>query len=319
MAVIKCPECGETVSSTVNKCVHCGYEYAVCPECKSAVESNAVYCTVCGYVFKENAGTMFEENIKVEAEAEYGVEVEAEQKKPEEAPKKPKMLCRSLQEIWKEGNRPTISKVFDKIDTIFTVIFVVSIAFILGAVFCKTVNIFEGQTSEMMAVGAILFGLSAAFANSDIFEAIAKLIDVKSFWNWCKTNNYDLAEMHREEIESICNKNADECAVQCVRVRGENQLSIDTLYYNSAAANGASIIVVAALKMFGFGAISGLLVNAVIDNIHITSLDFSSMNSVGKLSAWLILDTVLILVFFIVKKVQESKKDKMIQKIEKAQ
>lgn len=49
MAIIKCPECGETLSSAAKRCVHCGAVFTVCPECGSSFVGNVSLCSKCGF------------------------------------------------------------------------------------------------------------------------------------------------------------------------------------------------------------------------------------------------------------------------------
>ncbi len=53
MAIIKCPECNEKISSTVDQCVHCGAKIIACPECETAFVKGAKVCTECGYEFEK--------------------------------------------------------------------------------------------------------------------------------------------------------------------------------------------------------------------------------------------------------------------------
>ena len=53
MAIIACPECGEKISDTVKKCVHCGVKIKVCPECRKVYTEDVSFCAECGCVFKE--------------------------------------------------------------------------------------------------------------------------------------------------------------------------------------------------------------------------------------------------------------------------
>ena len=51
MALITCPECGQSISDKAKICVHCGFELnntKVCSECGSALESDDKFCKVCG-------------------------------------------------------------------------------------------------------------------------------------------------------------------------------------------------------------------------------------------------------------------------------
>lgn len=49
MALIKCPECGEQVSSNAPQCVHCGCHFSVCPECGKAYVGEPETCSKCGF------------------------------------------------------------------------------------------------------------------------------------------------------------------------------------------------------------------------------------------------------------------------------
>ncbi len=51
IALITCPECGQSVSDKAKICVHCGFELnntKICSECGSALESDDKFCIVCG-------------------------------------------------------------------------------------------------------------------------------------------------------------------------------------------------------------------------------------------------------------------------------
>ena len=58
MSLIKCPECGETVSDKASNCPHCGFgiaeNIAHCPECGSVVPKDAVACPKCAFPLHEN-------------------------------------------------------------------------------------------------------------------------------------------------------------------------------------------------------------------------------------------------------------------------
>lgn len=54
MAMIKCPECGNQLSTKAAACVRCGLpvsEIFICPECgMAAFKDNITYCPECGYI-----------------------------------------------------------------------------------------------------------------------------------------------------------------------------------------------------------------------------------------------------------------------------
>lgn len=66
MALIKCKECGEEISSNAKVCPHCGYknEISVCPECGKEVNESDTNCPACGYpLHKKTANNIITENL----------------------------------------------------------------------------------------------------------------------------------------------------------------------------------------------------------------------------------------------------------------
>ena len=66
MSLIKCKECGESISSSAKSCPHCGYknEVSICPECGKKVKSSDINCKECGYPLqKKTATSIVTENL----------------------------------------------------------------------------------------------------------------------------------------------------------------------------------------------------------------------------------------------------------------
>lgn len=66
MALIKCKECGESISSSAKTCPHCGFknEVSICPECDKKVKSSDINCPDCGYPLqKKTATNIVSENL----------------------------------------------------------------------------------------------------------------------------------------------------------------------------------------------------------------------------------------------------------------
>lgn len=66
MALIKCKECGEEISSNAKVCPHCGYknEVSVCPECGKEINEIDTNCPACGYPLrKKTANNIITENL----------------------------------------------------------------------------------------------------------------------------------------------------------------------------------------------------------------------------------------------------------------
>lgn len=66
MALIKCKECGEQISSTAKACPHCGFQNVIvtCPECGKKVKPTDSTCPSCGYpLHKKTASNIITENL----------------------------------------------------------------------------------------------------------------------------------------------------------------------------------------------------------------------------------------------------------------
>lgn len=51
MAISKCPECGETISKSLEQCIHCGCKLMHCPKCGRVNKASDSVCSECGYSF----------------------------------------------------------------------------------------------------------------------------------------------------------------------------------------------------------------------------------------------------------------------------
>ena len=66
MALIKCEECGESISSSAKVCPHCGIKINLqtCPECSAKLNGDEINCPECGYpVGKKSASNIITENL----------------------------------------------------------------------------------------------------------------------------------------------------------------------------------------------------------------------------------------------------------------
>ena len=66
MALIKCKECGESISSNAKSCPHCGFknDVKICPECGKKVKESDINCPSCGYPLQtKNPPNVVAENL----------------------------------------------------------------------------------------------------------------------------------------------------------------------------------------------------------------------------------------------------------------
>ncbi|MCH5155105.1 MAG: zinc ribbon domain-containing protein [Clostridiales bacterium] len=50
MALIDCPNCGNKISDSAVKCVHCGCELSICPDCGNVEAGENTICSKCGCI-----------------------------------------------------------------------------------------------------------------------------------------------------------------------------------------------------------------------------------------------------------------------------
>lgn len=317
MALIKCPNCGGMVTTTVNKCIHCGTEFKLCPECQTPVTADSAFCPECGCVL--NAPKETDTEIKEQPKAADTVQAadEPETNKTETQ----KIRCTDIRSNWELDGVPGSAKVLNKIDTIFTSIYVVGIlTFIVGIVF-SFFDVF-GDMSDCIAIGVLLHALSAPFAQSELFEKIAELINHKNYWKWCNARGYDLAAAHRDEVAEIDRKGeVSDWATKLVEVRHENESSMKAMYYNSKQATGTSIVVIAVLKFVVFSVTTAILtlfglanVNSFHRGMSIENLDLLSLFIIGT-----VIEIIAGIAFKIVTSVYRGKLEKMMESIEKGE
>lgn len=66
MALVKCKECGKSMSAQAKTCPHCGIKNDVrtCPECNNEVKEGDIYCKECGYPLKKkNSSNIVSDNL----------------------------------------------------------------------------------------------------------------------------------------------------------------------------------------------------------------------------------------------------------------
>ena len=66
MALIKCNECGNSISSSAKTCPHCGIKISLqtCPECGKSLNGDEINCPDCGYpISKKTATNIITENL----------------------------------------------------------------------------------------------------------------------------------------------------------------------------------------------------------------------------------------------------------------
>ena len=75
MSLIKCPECGNEISTNAKSCPKCGCEVTVCPDCGAVYAGKTEICKNCGYKFK-TADQTSDKDDKVLKKAEQFVKAE---------------------------------------------------------------------------------------------------------------------------------------------------------------------------------------------------------------------------------------------------
>ena len=59
--MIKCPDCGNPISSNAKQCIHCGCAFQLCPECEAVLAGEHEICPECGFHLKKEDTKQFPE------------------------------------------------------------------------------------------------------------------------------------------------------------------------------------------------------------------------------------------------------------------
>ena len=188
MALLKCPECGGSVSSTVNKCIHCGYEFSVCPSCQTIVDRNAKFCPECGSPVESvqnqidpviNQGPIYEP----QAEHRYIEE--------DEKPEFP-----LLEDLVKNIRKPAgyyIFRTFNIMAFVMGMIFIV--IFILGAIVGLIQVSLMTEITVTLECLIFMFLSSILFGISDFWSSIEKFFLISGIKKWSKQLNVNLVDV----------------------------------------------------------------------------------------------------------------------------
>ena len=228
MAIIKCPECGGSISSTAENCVHCGFRFKVCPECGAASEKSDEMCKSCGFRFVKKAEMA--ETLDAEPKADV-----------------PKPKVEEAKTAEKEG-RLTARYVFNQYDSECPskiklvrrglcvgqlVIFLI----IMIMIFVEMGN-GPGAATEIFC---ILLGASVlVFFVQKIIECFGIYRDYVGFVNWTKRKKYalkniisdsfisDYERLSLKEIKDVCvpHKRAIDAQVCVYDPRAESNYNI---------------------------------------------------------------------------------------------
>lgn len=213
MAIVPCPECGNTVSSTAKQCPHCGCVFTVCPECGRTFLGKPEICADCGYKItkKDIFALAHSENLQKEQLEES-------------------ISAGNLRAVWKsaDGTNAMILKIIKTISFVSELLcFAVSL---IAVVQFATANAIGDKLERLSELHKVVSNLSiyAIFACLFIFIAfITEDEDVLPQFacaNWMKKNKINLIDKleenikERREIEEKYNKTDDDTAVDGINI-----------------------------------------------------------------------------------------------------
>lgn len=199
MALLKCPECGGNISSTTEKCIHCGYEFKVCPECQTVVDSNARFCSECGAQINA-AAPAYEASVNEPVQT-YSDEKPDKTERPEFPP---------LEDLLRNIKKPAgyyVFKTFHVICYVFAIIALVIffLSMIIGLATMTSVY----DLSRLISILSNLFVCSIWFGLADVWMNIANLFRISGIRKWSAKNNIDLADVIKSGMNDFSGDRSD--------------------------------------------------------------------------------------------------------------
>ena len=317
MALSKCPECGGSLSTSVNTCIHCGCKVKTCPECGCLQFDRVAFCSACGHGFyaQKKVAVKKPEQKTVE-EVKRAVEKTSVNYSDMNAAKLVKTFKKERPQIF-----PVIFNVFGVIALIsgilgfgFPVIHVIFMMW-TGGISTYTYALFTSNIMFAICEYALrlLSGLFAAYA----WFALAKVCRSRSLRSWSKKRGIHL--------EHVIVKEIDRGALSSVKAVSS---MVDACYYSSgvfAMLNEivlmVSLYIFCVLEILGF---SALFLNFILDIIpnligmfmtnRINAVVFNIYFDIGFCIATLVVSVILAIIFSIISSIFGAKKDRWIEK-----
>ena len=171
MAIIRCPECDEKISTEAKTCVHCGCSLSICKECGEAFVGELEVCPSCGCSFDLNSEKKID---KEENQSTKEDELDFVQK---------------LDDRWRADGH---IRILDHIDTVFVVL-----GFVLGVLciwkFFTFGNVTVWDLGDYLKITGFFFiGCWLSFAISTTIGNVMEIVRLSSYSKWAKANKIDL-------------------------------------------------------------------------------------------------------------------------------
>ncbi len=185
MALVKCPECGNDISTNAKTCPHCGTAIRICPECGAVYAGMQQTCTNCGYVFdKTTAQPLDGDNAPSELiENQWLARATADKK-----------IATALKYV---------GKALNALDTI--IIILIGLLFILWANKEPANRVFDANSTLTNIKICVACGCIVYIIDAVRNYAGEKIMQIR-FSNWLAVNNIDV----KEYLRLHCNDLADE-------------------------------------------------------------------------------------------------------------
>ena len=185
MAITKCPECGEKISTTVNQCIHCGCEISICPDCNQAYIGRVPYCTECGYSFNGHTAEYTSKNEATndltEAAEKNNEEVPSATKSSEEADHEAENTIdatpavKPLNEMISQWRRKRFPFFYHVLNIFGYIAVANAIIAICLALLSPLINAISGEDEDFIYVSACFVNAFLSFAIAQVYDCIADL------------------------------------------------------------------------------------------------------------------------------------------------
>ena len=261
MAVTKCPECGGMVSTTVNKCIHCGTEFKVCPNCQTAVAASAAFCPECGSPI---------------ASAPHSAEVPLMETPPtqqyrEEFAHRDQPAFPSMESILQSIKKPAgyyIFKTFHIISIVLSII--CGVLFFIGTIISVIYSIETASLAPLVNLASYIFALAVVGTFAELWAGFTNLFLMIGVRRWSARNNINLPDVIK------CGRN------EYVENKEIHQTNLSIFGYacrvNNSAPSPVLPIIVAVIKIIHLFVLTPMLLSFLYMNAR---LIFTSPWSIG--------------------------------------
>ncbi len=266
MAIFKCPDCGNNVSTTADRCPHCGMVFTACPECGKIYKGQLEKCPNCGAVFG---------NI----EKQQAVPVQQPTQKSKNETLNEKEYSDStlkLEDLWKvkQPEKADVAKKISYADKALNILtglldVIAIVIYLMWFIEENSLSKFEEMSGILDTVSVIVW-ISAVIAILGVFTDIAKeYYMLTHMTNWVRVSGIDAAkyfakyvrENSADQFTDIGFKGDSDTALKCFYLaKKPNEIALLYISMEIKVVSSIFLFIVVATKFLEIFEYAGLCI-----------------------------------------------------------